>query len=290
MRVGLFPGQGVPADMIFEALPEDASLLEDASGVAGYDIRERVRSFAERGVALPTAVAQPAMFVGSLVSWSRAQDSDASFDYLAGHSLGEYPALVAAGSMTAMDALRGVMVRAEAMDETARSLNGGMAAVMKLGLEDVERIADENGVSVANDNAPGQIVLSGERERLRTASRAVEEAGGRWIGLDVSGPFHSADMAADAPALGEALRQVEINAPRIPVISNVTARPHSEPEEIRALLVQQLTGRVRFRESLEYLWEQGVREFEDLGPGDVVGGLAKRTFRELERTEVSAGV
>lgn len=290
MRVGLFPGQGVSAATVSEVLSEDAPFVAEATEIMGYDLPSRVASFAQRDESMPTSLAQPAIFVASLISWWRAQEAGSSFDYLAGHSLGEYPALVASGSIAPKDALRGVKVRAGATDETARSVGGGMAAVMKLDLDEVERIAGAAQLWVANDNAPGQVVLSGDRRALDEAARAVETAGGRWTDLDVSGPFHSPAMEADAPPLEAALQGVDIKPPRIPVISNVTARPHGSPDEIRELLVRQLTHRVRFRESLEWMWGQGVREYEDLGPGEVAAGLARRTFRELESSEVVASV
>ncbi len=253
-------------------------------------MRSRVE-FGARGreSKLPTSIAQPALFAAGVVAWRRVEESGATFDYLAGHSVGEYAALVAAGSLLPEDALRVVKVRAEGMHAAGRATSGAMAAILKLDLDVVERIAEKVGVAVANDNAPGQVVLSGNEDALARASGEARSAGGRALLLDVSGAFHSAAMAEAATGLKAELERVSVSNPAIPVVSNVSARPYRDPAEIRALLLRQVTERVRFRESLEWLYRQGVREFEDLGPGRVVAGLAEKTFAALQRTEVAAG-
>ena len=290
MRVGLFPGQGIRPGEILEALPPGDPFLEVAGEVLGYDLRSRVE-FGARGreSKLPTSIAQPALFAAGVIAWRRVEESGATFDYLAGHSVGEYTALVAAGSLPPEDALRVVKARAEGMHAAGRATSGAMAAILKLDLDVVERIAEKVGVAVANDNAPGQVVLSGSEDALAQASGEARSVGGRALLLDVSGPFHSPAMAEGATALKAELERVSISNPRIPVVSNVSARPYRDPAEIRALLVRQVTERVRFRESLEWLYRQGVREFEDLGPGRVAAGLAEKTFAALQQTEVAAG-
>jgi [acyl-carrier-protein] S-malonyltransferase len=182
--------------------------------------------------------------------------------------------------------LRAVAVRGEAMNDAARMTPGGMVAVLGLTFEAAQEIADRAGVVLANDNAPGQVVLSGSEEGLAAAAGYARTGGGRAVLLEVSGPFHTPGLEPAVPALTEVLEEIEIGRTRIPVVSNVTARPHEDPSEIRRLLVEQMLARVRFRESLEWLWHEGAREYRDLGPGLVTAGLAKRTFNEFETHSV----
>lgn len=288
-KVGLFPGQGIPAGTVHAALPKDAPELAAARSVLGYDLRRRVEIAARRkGATLPTAVAQPAIFVAGIISLRTAGPRVSGHGYVAGHSLGEYTALVAAGALSFQDGLRAVGTRAEAMEAAGKAFPGTMAAVIGLDLATVEDLARRSGVEVANDNAPGQVVLAGPEEALAEAAGLVRAEGARSVLLQVSGPFHSAGMAPAEEALRHALEDIEILSPSVPVISNVTARPHGDATEIRRLLVAQLTSRVRFRESLEWLHAQGAREFDDIGPGKVVEGLAQRTFQALETEEIPA--
>jgi [acyl-carrier-protein] S-malonyltransferase len=207
--------------------------------------------------------------------------------FFAGHSLGEYAALVAAGAAGFDEALQTVRSRGVAMQDASRGAPGGMAAVLGLSLSNASDIAERSGVAVANDNAPGQVVLSGTTDGLTKAAGMVVAAGGRSVLLDVGGAFHTAAMTPAVEPFGRALEACDFKLPSTPVISNVTARPYQSPEEIRDLLLEQLTGSVRFRESLEWLWSRGVREFQDFGPGQVVAGLCKRTFRALETSRAA---
>jgi len=288
MKVGLFPGQGIPAKTVLEALAPGHRVLERASETLGYDLRRRVEIAGRRnGAMLPTALAQPAIFVAGLMRWSNTAGGD-DFDFLAGHSIGEYTALVAAGALTEEQGLGIVRVRADAMETASKRGIGGMAAVIGLDVDTAARIAREAGITVANDNAPGQVVLAGPEEGLTEAASLVRGAGGRSVLLETAGPFHTPAMAPAEKDLEVALAGAPISMPEIPVVSNVSARPYSSADEIRNSLVDQLTAPVRFRESLEWVWGQGVRDFVDMGPGTVVKGLAGRTFRELEKAEVSA--
>ena len=291
MNAGLFPGQGIPARTVLDALPEKDPLLENASDEVGYDLRRKVEIAARRrGASLPTSVAQPAIFTASLIGHRRLTEEGASHDFLAGHSLGEYAALVAAGALGFSDGLRCVVVRAEAMQAASRSSAGGMAVILGVDLSVVEEIAEELGVYVANDNAPGQAVLAGSDEGLAKAAAAARSRGGRSVLLDVSGPFHTVAMAPAEGPLRRALEKADLSEPRVPVLSNVTAAPHGRPDEIRELLVRQLSSRVRWRESLAWLWARGARRVDDVGPGEIVSGLAQRTFAALAEEEVSARV
>ncbi len=291
MKAGLFPGQGIHAQMVLEALPQEEPMLATAQATLGYSLRKRVVIAARRkNATLPTALAQPAIFVASVAAYRRASAESKRYDFFAGHSLGEYAALVAAQAISVEDALTLVAVRGDAMQAAARTQPGSMIAVMGLGLQDIEEVARLAGVTLANDNAPGQAVLAGAEEGLARAAKLVNERGARSVLLDVSGPFHTDAISEAGPRLRTALEAADITMPRVPVISNVTARPYGSPEEIKELLIAQLTSRVRWRESLEHLHSQGARTFEDFGPGRVVAGLAQRVVRSLtlEEAAVSA--
>lgn len=289
MRAGLFPGQGIHAQMVLEALSEESAMVESAQVILGYPLQRRVAIAARRKSAtLPTALAQPAIFVASVAAYRRLSSDDQRFDFFAGHSLGEYAALVAAEALSFEEALRVVSTRGEAMQAASRAHAGSMVAVMGLDLRDTEEIALAAGVSLANDNAPGQAVLAGSDEGLARAAKLVNERGARSVLLEVSGPFHTSAVAGAAPELRKALDAADVTTPRVPVISNVTARPYRSPEEIKELLTAQLTSRVRWRESLEHLHSRGARTFEDFGPGRVVAGLAQRVVRSLDSLEAAS--
>ena len=289
MRVGLFPGQGIPARVVEKALPERDPLLSRAQEILGFDIKKKTSIAARRPSAtLQTSLAQPVIFTAGLIGWRNAREEGTTWDFFAGHSLGEYAALVAAEAISFEDGLRAVAVRGDAMQEAARLHRGGMAAVLGLELDDVVGIAREAQIVVANDNAPKQVVLSGDEVGLATAAQLARARGGRTVLLDVAGPFHTNSMEPAAPMLKEILGDVEIKPPNVTVISNVTARPHGSPEEIRTLLIQQLTDPVHFRESLEWLWERGVRDYTDFGPGQVAAELAQKTFDHLTKIKEGA--
>jgi [acyl-carrier-protein] S-malonyltransferase len=290
-RIALFPGQGVPARTVLDSLPGDHELTARANEILGYDLRKRVEIAARRkGAVIPTAISQPAIFVASCIGYESAVAGGEGFDAIAGHSLGEYPALVAAEAISFETGVEVVRVRGEAMEKAARAEPGGMIAVLGLGEEDVERIRETTNLSVANDNAPGQVVLSGPEDRLTTAAGLAKSLGGRSVLLQVQGAFHTPAMAPASKELEDALEGVDVATPRLPVFSNVSARPYKDPAEIRKLLVTQLVHRVRFRECLEWAWSQGARDYVDVGPGEVAAGLAQRTFRNLERNEEAVGV
>lgn len=281
-KAALFPGQGIEAKVVLPALESRDPLTQQASELLGFDLVRRVEQLARRprGV-MPTSVAQPAIFVAGLASFHRRVQAGESFDCILGHSLGEYSALVAAESISFRHGLALVAARGKAMEKAARKSSGGMAAVLGLELERVETIASAQGVVVANDNSPRQVVVTGERDALAATAAAVRDEGGRAVLLPVEGAFHSAAMLPAADALATILFRTQIRNPVIPVISNVSARPYRAPGEIRRLLEHQLTGRVRFREAVLHLASCGVDEFVDLGPGEVVGRIAGATLRAL---------
>jgi len=282
MKVGLFPGQGIDKAGVLAALPEDHVRLREARRLLGYDLRRAVE---RSGRTIPTRIAQPAILTAGVIAFEGAVAEGDRFEWLAGHSLGEYTALVAAQAISFPQGLRLVAARGEAMKRAANRSEGGMVAVLRLDLDTVEAIARTNDVVVANDNTADQVVLSGDERGLAGAARDVSANGGRVVRLPVEGAFHGPAMDPAVDALDDALTHVMVRQPRIPVVSNVTERPYRAPGEVRKMLLRQLTGRVRFRGSMEWLRDQGVDEYRDLGPGRVVEGLARSVFgtREVAR-------
>ena len=288
MKAALFPGQGVRIADLLAALPGDHPLVEEAETTLSLSLRQRLGRIAATSRAqVPTELAQPALVVAGLVAYERAVEQGATFAALAGHSLGEYTALAAGGALRFRDVLRLVAARGEAMAAAARTAPGGMAAVLGLDIGNVEDLASEHGATVANDNAPGEVVVSGPDAALDAIAAAARTRGGRAIRLGVTGPFHSPAMEPAVARLQSALDAIEIRSPHIPVLSNTTARPYRAPGEIRKLLTAQLTGRVRWRESIEWLYSKDVSTFVDMGPGEVVGKLARRTIEPLARGEAT---
>lgn len=274
MRAGLFPGQGVDAAAVHDALTP-GRLLDEADRILGVSLRDAIARCLDRArPTLPTDLAQPALFVAGLTAH---EERGESFDVYAGHSVGEYTALAAAGVMSPEDGLALVCVRGRAMGAAGRAHPGGMAAVKGLSSGELEDVCERSGTVVANDNSPAQLVIGGTDDALAEAARLVRAAGGRALLLPVEGAFHTPAMASAAEPLRAALDQTEIKMPRVPVVSNLTARPYRAPGEIRKMLVRQVTERVRFRESVEWMAASGVTELVDLGPGRVVGKLAAAT-------------
>ena len=279
MIAALFPGQGIDPKVVLAALQRFPERAAEAQQVLGYDVVRRIDQVCRgsRG-SMPTSLGQPAIFVAGIAAFEEATDEGASFDALLGHSLGEYTALTCAGSMSFAAGLALVARRGAAMERAARGASGGMAAVLGLDLDLVQSIASNEGLTIANDNAPHQVVLSGPRDDLARAAQAIRSARGRCVLLPVDGAFHSSAMQPAGQDLMDALDAVEIRSPSVPIVSNVTALPYRSPGEIRRLLVRQLTEQVKFRDCLVYLESRGVTEFRDLGPGSIVGGLARSTI------------
>jgi malonyl CoA-acyl carrier protein transacylase len=223
-----------------------------------------------------TRYQQPALFLCSVCAHAEADPDPDEVVGAAGHSLGEYAALVAAGILRFEDALRVVDERADAMAQAAQREPGGMVAILGGDAADVRSLAKRLGLVVANDNAPGQLVLAGPDAAVVEAEQAArEEVGARARRLDVTGAFHSPLMASAAPRLAHALSEVEVHAARFPVLSNGTVTPF---EDVRTELVANLLKPVRWRETLLALQERGAQEFSELGPGRVLTGMVKRTI------------
>ena len=265
----LFPGQGSHSDGMHEPFAEHP-LLRRGIELLGFDPFD---SLAEG-----TRSQQPALFLCSMAQWA-SRETDA-LDPLAaaGHSLGEYAALTAAGAIDFDDGVRLVGARAAAMADAAALQPGGMVAMLGGERDDVEELAELLGLSLANDNAPGQIVLSGAMEAVDEAAQRAPDIGCRVRKLDVAGAFHSPLMAPAADALSDALARTPVREPAFPVLSNGSTRPF---EDVRSELAENLLKPVRWREILLELQVRGATEFVECGPGSVLKGLVKRTLKAV---------
>jgi [acyl-carrier-protein] S-malonyltransferase len=263
--VALFPGQGSQTpemrDLVAERAPE---LLERCIALVGED------PFPRAGES--TRFAQPAIFCASLAGFD-ALDLDAAA--AAGHSLGELAALAAAGVFDRDDALRLVTLRGKLMAEA--DTDGSMVALVGATAEETRAIAETAEVTVANDNAPGQVILSGPRDRLETVEEAAREYGRRVLPLDVAGAFHSPSMEPAAAPFRAALDETEVREPAFPVFSSATAAPFTD---VRAELTDVLTRPVRWRETVLAMHEAGARRFVEVGPGKVLARMGKRIVKD----------
>ena len=272
---------------LYDAVPAARLVFEEVDDALGMPLSRIIFDGSEDTLRL-TENAQPALMATSLAALRALEArSDRRLADLcgvvAGHSLGEYSALAAAGSLALADAARVLRVRGRAMQNAVPVGEGAMAAILGLELEAVEEVArraSEVGVcDLANDNAPGQAVVSGARSAVeRAVDLAKQQGARRSVLLPVSAPFHCRLLAPAAEAVAAALAEVQIRVPAVPVISNVTAAPDSAPETLRARLVEQVTARVRWRESLLAMAELGVDAVVELGAGRVLSGLSKRTL------------
>lgn len=270
----LFPGQGSQtAEMRDEVAAARPDLLALACEVAGDDPFARVDD--------GTRYAQPAIYCASVVGFERLRDAGVSGVAYAGHSLGEVAALVAAEALSAEDGLRLVATRGRLMQESGeRAGDGSMLALLGKGAADrAAAIASAAGLTVANDNAPNQVVLSGAKGAFKVAGEAAREQGLRAIPLPVTGAFHSPAMAGARPELEAALAAIDFAAPVVPVVSSITTEAF---DDVRAHLADALTMPVRWRETLLALRAQGIERFVETGPGKVLTGLVKRTVPDAE--------
>ena len=287
----LFPGQGAQAvgmagDWV-ASCPAAAELFARASAILGYDLLDVCRSGpAER--LNTTAVSQPAILVTSLAALellrSRGDHPLDATSITAGLSLGEYTAMVFAGALDFDDAVRLVDVRGRAMQECAEQRPGAMLAVLGVDREKLVALCDEcrgdDVLEVANVLCPGNIVASGSKAACTRLDAAALAAGAmKCVPLEVAGAFHTVLMQPAVERLSAALAAATIRAPRIPVVSNVDARPHTDPDEIRGLLARQVVGVVEWHASVAYILSTGVRSVWEVGPGRVLRGLMKRIDR-----------
>lgn len=298
MRAFVFPGQGAQVigmgRDLAEAYPAARAVFEEVDAALGESLSTLIWEGDSAELTL-TANAQPALMATSLAAM-RALEAEGvavtSAAFVAGHSLGEYSALCAAGALGLGDTARLLRLRGQAMQEAVPVGEGAMAALLGLDLATAEAVASEaaaeGGVcQAANDNDPAQVVVSGSRAAVE---RAVEIAKGRGakraLLLPVSAPFHCALMQPAADRMAEALAATAIAAPAVPLVANVKAAATSDPEEIRRLLVEQVTGRVRWRESVLWMAAQGVTEFVEVGAGKALSGMVKRIAKGAETRAV----
>lgn len=261
----LFPGQGSHSAGMEDPY-RDHPMIQRGIELLGFDPFDRL--------AEGTRTQQPALFLCSMAQWN-ASDREQPLA-AAGHSLGEYAALTAAEAIDFDDGLRLVDARARAMASAAERQSGGMVAMIGGERDDIQELAAQLGLSIANDNAPGQIVLSGQMEAVDEAVQRAETIGCRARKLDVGGAFHSPLMAPAADALKRALDDTPVNEPAFPVLSNGSTRPF---QDIRTELAENLLKPVRWREILLELQSMGATDFVECGPGSVLKGLVKRTLR-----------
>ena len=289
----VFPGQGAQSVGMVSAWcgehPAARALFDRANDILGYDLA-KVCSEGPAERLNATAVSQPAILVTSLslleVLRSRGERAIEEASMTAGLSLGEYTALVFAGALGFDDAVRLVDVRGRAMQECAEQRPGAMVAVLGLDRAQVAALCDEarggDVLGVANVLCPGNVVASGSFAACRRLEAAAAAAGAmKCVPLEVAGAFHTVLMEPAVAKLAEALSATDIRRPRIPVVSNVDARPHDDPAEIRALLARQVIGVVEWQASVEHLLAQGVRTVWEVGPGRVLRGLMKRINRSI---------
>jgi [acyl-carrier-protein] S-malonyltransferase len=288
-----FPGQGsIEAGMgreIAEAVPAAADIFRRGSEACGLDL-ERLCFEAEQAELVDTAVQQPALVATSLAFLEAVKERYGIVpDFVVGHSVGEFAAIAAAGSMTIEDSIALVRERGIAMAEAARMKPGSMAAILGLDDEVVEQLCRRIlGVWPANYNCPGQIVVSGENPAVDECIELAQEAGARRaVKLKVSGAFHSPLVARAAERLRPAVDKVQFKEPIAPFMSTVTARLESA-QRMAPLLVDQLTAPVRFTQAASELMKQGVHTFVEVGPGNVLSGLVKRIDRTAKAISVNS--
>jgi len=294
----LFPGQGAQHVGMGKTLaanyPAAAALYESANKILGYDLRRYCFDGPAEDLD-STVISQPAIFVTSLAALEvlRADSPEVVLgcEITAGLSLGEYTALVFSGAMTFEDGLRLVQRRGEAMQEASDATPSGMVSALLLELEQVKAIcsqaSDPGVLQIANYLCPGNTVLSGENAACERAVELIEEAGGKAVPLPVAGAFHTDIMKPADARLAEALAGVPLERPEIPLVSNVDAEVHHDPDALRELLVRQVVSPVRWEESMRLMLDRGIDEFYEIGPGKVLRGLLRRIDRKASCTTVN---
>ena len=298
----IYPGQGSQAVGMGQALAEQfasaKAVFQEVDDALGQDLSGLMRDGPIETLTL-TENAQPALMACSLAVMAALKAefgvNVARAKYVAGHSLGEYSALAASGALSLSDAAKLLKLRGQSMQKAVPVGVGAMAALLGADMEQAEaacKAGEAHGVcQIANDNAPGQLVVSGDKAAVEAAIEQAKSDGVRKaMALPVSAPFHCSLMQPAAEAMAEALASATLNAPSVPVVANVIARPESDPEAIRKMLVEQVTGRVRWRESVIWMAEEGgVKRFAEAGAGKVLATMLKRTPVEAEGVVLNTG-
>ena len=277
MKAFVFPGQGTQfsgmGKELYESSPLAKDLFEQANDILGFRITDIMFNGTDEELR-QTKVTQPAVFLHSVITALCMGDAFCP-DMVAGHSLGEFSAMVASGALTFEDGLKLVFTRAMAMQKACETQPSTMAAI--IGLPD-ETITKEGHIVVAaNYNCPGQVVISGSLEGIKRACEKLTEAGAkRALPLNVSGAFHSPLMRPAKEVLAAAIEATEFHTPKCPIYQNVDAKPHTDSEEIKANLIAQLTAPVRWTQSVQHMLADGAEEFTECGPGNVLQGLIRK--------------
>ncbi|MBO9418786.1 ACP S-malonyltransferase [Labrenzia sp. R4_2] len=287
-----FPGQGSQAvgmgKLLADTFPEAKAVFDEVDNALDQSLSDIMWNGPESDLTL-TANAQPALMAVSLATMrvleAKGLDLKASVSFVAGHSLGEYSALAAAGSLDVATAAKLLRVRGNAMQSAVPVGQGAMAALLGLDFEAAAEVAKDAAqgevCQAANDNAPGQVVVSGHVAAVERAVEIAKARGARRaVLLPVSAPFHCSLMGPAAEAMAEALNNADIKAPAVPLVANVLAAPITDPVDIRDRLVEQVTGTVRWRESISWLAGEGVDTFVEVGTGKVLTGMVKRIAKE----------
>ena len=298
-RALVFPGQGSQTvgmgKALYDAYDVARAVFDEVDEALGEKLSTTIFEGPEDQLML-TANTQPALMAMSLallkVLEAKGFDLNSHANLVAGHSLGEYSALAAAGTFTISDTARLLRVRGNAMHASVPVGEGAMAALLGLSWEDAAAIckdaAGDDVCTPANDNAPGQVVISGTKAAVdRAASLAKERGAKRAILLPVSAPFHCSLMQPAADVMADALKDIAMKSPVVPLVANVSAAPVSDPDEIRDLLVAQVTGTVRWREGVLAMKAAGISELVEVGAGKVLSGLARRIDRDLVGVSVN---
>jgi len=279
----IFPGQGAQKVGMglefFQASPQAKAIFEKADHICANGLKQVIFEGPEEKLT-STAFCQPAIFTVSAALLEafkvHPKFKEINVQFTAGHSLGEYAALYAAGVMTFEDTLRLVQKRASCMEEATKESEGGMAAVIGFDVNKLREICGQTGAQIANYNSNEQIVITGHKAKVEAAIEAIKAAGGeKVIPLAVSGAFHSSLMSSASNKFAEALKTVTIQPSAIPVLSNVTGEPHST-DKIRTNLADQITSSVQWVKCVEYITAQGITDIIEIGPGKVLKGLIRR--------------
>lgn len=288
----IFPGQGSQfvgmGKDVYDEFEQARTVFDTADKALGFKLSQLCFEGPEEELRLTVNV-QPAIVIFSmaLLAVMRSSNHTVSPDFAAGHSLGEYSALCAAGVLGTSDAILLARERGRLMYQAGVKKPGAMAAVIGLADEVVGQLAAESGVHIANYNCPGQIILSGEARRVeKVMGLATSHGALKVVQLQVSGAFHTSMMQPAADGLAQAISKVAFNAPAIPVIGNTSAKPLVSVGDVKDELVQQLCHPVQWQKSVEYLLSQGVETFVEIGPGKVLSGLVKRIKREARTVNI----
>ena len=297
MHAFLFPGQGAQAIGMGKDLAENflvsKNVFEEVNDALGQDLSGLIWDGDIETLTL-TENAQPALMATSIASIKALEAEGIKFDqasYIAGHSLGEYSALCAAGSLSLTDTAKLLRIRGKAMQDAVPFGLGAMAAILGLDFETVSQItnlsSDDQICQAANDNDPGQVVISGHKNAVDQTIELAKDAGAkRAVLLPVSAPFHCSLMQTAADIMAKALNDIKLEDPIVPLVANVRANEQNNGDMIKDLLIEQVTGSVRWRESIEFMISKGVSEVFEIGAGKALSGMVRRINREISVNQV----